>query len=232
MSAIIPSVIGPFSVVLCDLDGTLADSAPGIVRSMAHAFRHVGVAVPPAEVLLSFVGPPIMDSFRITMRMDHALAELTLAAYRTHYEQNGLTPSLYSGIDAVLRALDERGMPLAAATSKPESLATAILASNNLVGRFATIAGASEDEARSSKADVVAEALRRLELSGHDTSRPVLVGDRVHDIEGAAAHGVPAIFVAWGYGSEVEAEGAVAVASSPEDLLSLILPGWSEEIVG
>jgi phosphoglycolate phosphatase len=71
---------------------------------------------------------------------------------------------------------------------------------------------------RNTKADVVEEALRRLRERGADVSRPVLVGDRLHDVEGAAVHGVPTIFVEWGYGSPAEQAGAVAVVATPAEL--------------
>jgi phosphoglycolate phosphatase len=92
-----------------------------------------------------------------------------------------------------------------------------------LLDFFDIITGASDDEVRSSKEDVVAEALLRLEAFGADLSRPVLVGDREHDIEGAAANGVPTIFVDWGYGSAAEQAGSVALAHTPAELQQLLL---------
>ena len=87
---------------------------------------------------------------------------------------------------------------------------------------FDELTGASDDETRSRKADVVAEALRRLAADGADLSRPVMVGDRIHDIEGAAENRVPTIFVTWGYGSPAESAGAVAVVDHPAQLLPLL----------
>ncbi len=63
----------------------------------------------------------------------------------------------------------------------------------------------------------------RLEAFGADLSRPVLVGDREHDVEGAAANGVPTIFVGWGYGSAAEQAGSIATAHTPADLLAMLL---------
>lgn len=87
---------------------------------------------------------------------------------------------------------------------------------------FHELTGASDDEVRSAKADVVAEALRRLAADGVDLSAPVMIGDRHHDIEGAAVHGLPTIFAAWGYGSPDEAAVAVATAAHPDDLRPLL----------
>ncbi|MBT2502286.1 HAD hydrolase-like protein [Curtobacterium sp. ISL-83] len=215
----------PFSAILFDLDGTISDSAPGILESLTHTFRKVGVPVPDRATLMSFVGPPILDTFRIAMGMDEAQAEHTLAAYREHYFSHGaLDSAMFPGIDVVLHTLHAAGLPISTATSKPETPATYILEHYGLTDDIDIITGASDDEVRSSKADVVAEALRRLEAHGFDTSRPVLVGDRVHDVEGAAVHGVPVVFAEWGYGSPAEAEGTIARAATPLDLLPILLP--------
>jgi phosphoglycolate phosphatase len=87
---------------------------------------------------------------------------------------------------------------------------------------FDELTGASDDEVRSAKADVVAEALRRLAEDGADLSHPVMVGDRSHDIHGAAAHDVPTVFVTWGYGAPEEQAGAVAAARDADELLRVL----------
>jgi phosphoglycolate phosphatase len=92
----------------------------------------------------------------------------------------------------------------------------------SLTDAFDELTGASDDEVRSAKKDVVEEALRRLDEGGADLSRPVLIGDRSHDVEGAAHHGVPTIFVTWGYGAPAEGAGAVAIVDRPEELLPLL----------
>ncbi|ROP63582.1 phosphoglycolate phosphatase [Curtobacterium sp. PhB130] len=219
----------PFSAILFDLDGTISDSAPGILESLTYTFRKVGVPVPDRATLMSFVGPPILDTFRIAMGMDEALADRTLAVYREHYFSHGaLDSTMFAGIDVVLRTLHEAGLPISTATSKPETPATYILDHYGLTGDIDIITGASDDEVRSSKADVVEEALKRLDARGFDISRPVLVGDRLHDVEGAAVHGVPVVFAEWGYGSPAEAEGTIAQAATPLDLLPILLPGSSD----
>ncbi|HEY0259926.1 MAG TPA: HAD hydrolase-like protein, partial [Lacisediminihabitans sp.] len=117
----------------------------------------------------------------------------------------------------------ESPLPLALATSKPELAAITALEHYGLADYFDVITGASEDEVRSSKADVVGEALVRLAAIGADVSRPVLVGDRDYDVEGAGVHGVPTIFAEWGYGSPAEAAGAIAIARSTAELKTLLL---------
>ena len=214
----------PYTSILFDLDGTIADSAPGITATLAYTFETLGQPVPPPAELLAYVGPPILESFQERAGMSIGEAAEALAIYRPRYLEIGaLDSTVFPGVGDVLRAVHAAGIPLSLATSKPEAPATLMLSHFGLLDEFDIITGASVDEVRSSKADVVAEALDRLLAFGADLSRPVLVGDRKHDIEGAAANDVPTIFVGWGYGSAAEQAGAIAVARTPEHLQQLLL---------
>jgi phosphoglycolate phosphatase len=209
----------PYTAVLFDLDGTIVDSAPGITSSLAYTFEAMGLPVPSPARLLEWVGPPIMDSFRDLAGFDPLTSARALAIYREHYVLTGVFDAdLYPGVPDVLRAIHDAGLPLSLATSKPESTARLILEHYDLTKYFDELTGASEDEVRSAKADVVDEALRRLRVRGADLSRPVMVGDRSHDVHGAAAHEVPTIFVTWGYGSPEETAGTAAVVDTATEL--------------
>lgn len=212
-----------YSVVLFDLDGTIADSAPGIVASLTETIGELGLPIPTPGELLEWVGPPLPDSFTEKLGLTGPALERAMTAHRARYFTKGaLDSTVFPGMHDILRRVHEAGIPSSLATSKPEAPATLMLDHFGLSGYLDVITGASADEVRSAKADVVEEALRRLEARGIDLSRPVLVGDRHHDVEGAAVHGVPTIFVEWGYGSSAEQIGAVAVASDPDELALLL----------
>jgi phosphoglycolate phosphatase len=214
-----------WTCILFDLDGTITDSAPGIIASLTWMFERLELPVPTPGDLLQWVGPPILDSFRDLAGFDEAESQHALSLYREHYIATGVFDSrVYDGVPAVLAAVHASPLPMSLATSKPETPATLVLDHFALSQYFDVITGASDDEVRSAKADVVEEALRRLAASGADVSRPVLVGDRKHDVEGAAVHGVPTIFVRWGYGDRAEESGAVAAVDSPGELPVLLLP--------
>lgn len=214
----------PYSSILFDLDGTIVDSAPGITATLAWTFEQLGKPIPTPSELLVYVGPPILDSFRDLARFTPDESQRALELYRGRYLEGGVfNATLYPGVDRVIKAIHESGTPLSLATSKPEKPATLILEHFGLAQYFDVITGASEDEMRSAKADVVEEALLRLTGRGADISRPIMVGDREHDVHGAAAHGVPTILVEWGYGSVAEQAGTLAVASSSDELHSFLL---------
>lgn len=214
----------PWTCILFDLDGTIADSAPGITASLGYMFEKLGHPIPEQSELLEYVGPPILDSFRDRAGMDAVESAQALAIYRRHYLEHGAKGSpIFAGVPAVLRAIHGRGVPLSLATSKPEFPASVILDNANLTQYFRVLAGSSIDEIRSAKKDVIAEALTRFRMIGVDVGNPVMVGDRRHDVEGAAAHGIPTIFVDWGYGSRDEQVGALAVVEAPAELMPLLL---------
>ena len=121
------------------------------------------------------------------------------------------------------RALTSAGIPIAVATSKPKAQTDRILEHFGLTHYFASVAGASEDEQYSSKADIVGAALGELTAQGVDVGRAIMVGDRIYDVEGSAAHGVPSIIVEWGYGSPEEARGALATVYSADQLREFLI---------
>jgi phosphoglycolate phosphatase len=208
-----------YTAVLFDLDGTITDSAPGITATLAYTFERMGIPVPSPAGLLEYVGPPILDSFRDLAGLDEEQSARALEIYREKYLDDGAYDStVYPGMSALLRDLSGDSRKVSLATSKPELPATLMLEHFGLAPYFDVITGASADEVRSAKTDVVAEALVRLRGLGADLSRPVMIGDRHHDVEGAADHGVPTIFVEWGYGSPAEAAGAVKIVSSADEL--------------
>ena len=218
------TVTRTWTCVLFDLDGTLTDSAPGITSSLSRMFETLGQPVPSPAQLVEYVGPPLLESLQTIGGMTKAEARSALGVYRADYAAHGAFDSaVFPGIRGLLERLQAAGIPLAIATSKPESQATRILEHFDLARYFDVITGASEDEVRSRKADVVAEALLRLARLGADISNPVMVGDREHDVVGAAERGVPTIFVNWGYGGRAEAAGAIATVDSTDELHALLL---------
>lgn len=206
--------------VLFDLDGTLTDSGEGIINCAVFAMERLGIPVPPWEELGVFVGPPLWDTFRQfgvpSDRVDEAVE-----IFRSRYVPIGKfenTP--YPGIRETLEALRAQGRKLYVATSKPEVTAREILEHFDLSRYFAEICGATVDKTRTSKEDVIAYLLS-LDACRENS---VMVGDTAFDVIGAAAHGIPTIGAAWGYGKteDMVSAGAAAIARSPEDLLRII----------
>ncbi|MGN6743025.1 MAG: HAD hydrolase-like protein, partial [Amnibacterium sp.] len=218
-----PQTLEPYTVALVDLDGTIMDSAPGITATLTRTLERMGLPVPPPSRLVEFVGPPILDGLRDLAGLDPEQSQRALELYRDEYRRTGdFDARPYPGMREALEAVRDAGPTLAVATSKPESQAKRILAHFGFDDLFAVIAGASEDEVRSEKADVITWALQLLRGAGVDIDRPVMIGDRIHDVEGAARPAIPCVFVVGGYGDPAAAGGAIAVAETPVDLVRIV----------
>jgi phosphoglycolate phosphatase len=209
-------------LVIFDLDGTLTDSAQGIVSSFRHALGEIGAVVPGGDLASRVVGPPMHHTLCQMGLGDDA--DAAIAAYRADYSARGWAMnSLFAGIEPLLADLRAAGVRLAVATSKAEPTARRILAHFGLDGYFEVIAGASVDGSRATKADVLAHALAQLQPL---PDRVLMVGDRSHDVEGAAEHGIDTVVVGWGYGTEdfadPDAVRALAHVSSVEDLREVL----------
>jgi phosphoglycolate phosphatase len=216
----------PYSCVLWDVDGTIIDASVGILRRLNVALTHFGHPAPTREDLVHWIGPPMFESFQVQAGMTPEQSSEAVAFYRTLGKADGYTTAVntYPGVPEIIRELHAAGIPQATASSKPENQVDALVDHFGLRPYFLATVGATPDESTlASKADIVVEALKRLKERGADTSRPVLIGDRHHDVEGGNVNGVPVIFVEWGFSDAHEGDDAAFRAASADELSALLL---------
>lgn len=213
-----PLAGGNWHPVMFDMDGTLLDSAPAVMSRLRDTIIHFDVEPPGETELRHLIGPPTPDALSAYLPRDLIAEAVTF--YRSLVAREGLANmSLFSGIPEALRQLQAQGVPLAVATSKLQGEAERIVADFGIGQYFTAIVGASPE--RASKADVVAHALGQLETSSEHS--PLMVGDRLWDVEGAAVHGVPTLLVSWGYARAEEFDLAIGRVDSPDQLVSFVL---------
>ena len=215
-----------YQYVLFDLDGTLSDPGVGITNSVAYALSSFGIEVADRRTLYPFIGPPLLDSFAKYYGMNERDAQEALAQYRVYFRDRGMFENeLYPKTVWLLEELKRAGVNLVLATSKPEEFAEQILSHFNIRRYFDVVAGASMDERRSKKSDVIAYALQKAGIT--DKRAAIMVGDRLHDVQGARENALPSIGVLWGYGSESELleAGATHLAQDMQALLALLTGG-------
>ena len=214
------------TTALFDLDGTLSDSAPGILSSLRYAFDRNGVAPLDPESERALLGPPFYDSLPPIVGADRL--DAVIESYREAYEGGGMFDTVvYDGVLGVLDWLTAHDIRMAVATSKPEEFAAPIVEHLGLAGYFVTVCGDTLAGTRGSKALVVGEALTR--LGDPDPSTVLMIGDREHDVIGARAHGIACLGAGWGYGTvdELRDAGALAQFATGAELLDA-LPGLVE----
>ena len=215
---------GQKRTVLFDLDGTVVDSALGITNSVMFALKRYGFAIPPREELYFFVGPPLNESFERYCNFSREESFRAVEVYREYYRDRGVYEAmLYPGMRALFAALKAQGKQVWLATAKPEIFAEQIAVRFGFSQFLDGVVGSLLDGRRTKKSEVVAEVLARTGLT--DVSSAVMIGDREHDILGAAANGMDSIGVLYGYGSRTELTeaGAAAIADSVPALRSLLL---------
>lgn len=216
-----------WSCILWDVDGTIVDASDGILERLTLAMTDLGLRPPTRDELVHWIGPPMHVSFQRNSGLDPEQATAAVARYREIGRAHGHTTGAktYPGVAELIAEVAAAGIPQATASSKPENQVATLMAHFGIAPHLQATVGESDDgHSITSKSGVIAEALRRLRDAGYDTSRPVLIGDRHHDIEGAADHGVPVVFVTWGFSRPDEAEGALAVVDDVSQLRGLLLP--------
>ena len=208
-----------------DLDGTLIDSSSGILGTLRHTFAEMGFALLPEAQMQKFIGPPLESAFMELVGVDRETAVKAVQVYRAEYRVTGiLGVEVYDGVPEMLEVLVNAGHTLHIATSKPEAFALRIFENIGLAKYFTHICGAGLDGTRAKKAEVLEELFRRGGVDRPDAEKLAdwrMIGDRIYDVEGAAAFGMKSVGVAWGFGPREEFAGAEAVAETPAALADL-----------
>ncbi len=196
------------ATIIFDLDGTLTDSRPGILRTTRYALKQLNAAtgrqfpIPDEADLTHIIGPPLRETFKDLVGA--AYVEQMIGVYRGRYEKIGLLEnSVYDGVRQALAELQKLGHRLFVATSKNETHARRIIDHFGLKKYFAEVYGARDDGGNAIKSELLTFLLGRERIVAK-TSRVVMIGDRKYDALGARAVGISALGALWGYGEREE----------------------------
>jgi phosphoglycolate phosphatase len=214
--------------VVFDLDGTLADSQEGILRSFHLTLVDEGIAATDEE-LRHLIGPPLEESFARLGIAPSRLAPV-VERYRAYYDQVGVNAAVpYDGGVEVVRRLRDGDVRLAVATAKRVDFARRMLARFDIADCFDVIEGVSGDDRIRTKNDVVDAVRRALGESGVTW----MVGDRRQDVEAARHASWVPVGVLWGYGTrdELLEAGAALVIDAPSQLVDAVLGDVRRETV-
>jgi len=212
-----------FTYLFFDLDGTLTDSADGIINSVLYTLKKWGIDETDREKLRKFVGPPLKDSFAKYYGFKPEEMDRMLSVYREYFEERGMFEnSVYPGIPELLAKLKAQGKKIVLATSKPEKYSIIILKHFGLYEYFDYFSGATMDEKRVEKADIIEYGIETIGIA--DRSQVLMIGDREHDIIGAKKAGVKSCGVLYGFGDleELLAAGADFIVDTPEDIGKIV----------
>lgn len=209
--------------ILFDLDGTLTDSQDGILNSIEYMLDFYGIHVEDRESLRPWLGPPLKDSLMKYYGFSREKALEGVDKYREYFDRQGIFENqVYEGVEALLKRLKAKGCQLFVATSKPEPAARRVLEHFRLDSYFTYIGGATLNDSRVGKGDVIRYVLETNGIT--DLDQVLMVGDREHDMIGAKQNGLAAAGVLYGYGSREELLGAGAdyLAETPGEIAELV----------
>jgi len=221
-------VTAPPPTVIFDLDGTLTDSRPGILRTTRYALDKLNKATggqspaPDAVDMAHMIGPPLRETFKTFVGA--ARVEQLLGYYRERYQSIGLLEnSVYDGVPNALEALRREGCRLFVATSKNEKDARRILDHFGLKRFFSEIYGAQDDGGRSVKSDLLTFLMGRERIAARP-ARVQMIGDRKYDALGARGVGISALGALWGYGEreELVEAGADPLIETPHQIVAAV----------
>ena len=212
------------ALIIFDLDGTLTDSCPGILKSIEYAIEKLGRTVPSREVLMTFVGPPLLAQFKEVFGMEDEEAEKAVSYFRERYNSVGVFEnSVFDGIEYLLENLKNDGCSLSVATSKPVPMAKVVLEHFGIEKYFDYWQGSTGDKGRADKINIIEDVIQNCGFAGLKR-RVFLVGDRKYDAQGASGCGIGFYGAGWGYapGGELEGYPNDGIASSPENLYGML----------
>lgn len=210
-------------LVIFDMDGTLADTSPGILESYRYVADALGRPRPDDEEMYSRMGGSLHENIARIYDLEGEDVQRAVDAYREFYGREGFLMSvLYPGMPELLDSLRERGIMLSVATMKVQEYAELQVEHWGLQGMFQSVNG-SDALGTLSKTDMIDRALYSADVSPEEA---VMVGDTTNDLLGAKNSGVPFVGVTYGYGlTEGMCEGlGVPHADSPAGILRLFFP--------
>jgi phosphoglycolate phosphatase len=190
------------TTIVFDLDGTLVDTAPDLAAAANHALEQAGVEPISVPLLHPFIGHGSRAMIDAGLRMRNIVLSASEVdrlhdRFFAYYAENiAVLSRPFPGVVEVLDLLVQTGARLAVCTNKLENLSKSLLHRLGLDARFAAIAGRDTF-------DVFKPAPGHLTgtiaMAGGRADRAVMVGDSEVDFATAAAAGVPAVGVTFGY---------------------------------
>lgn len=186
-----------YEIAVFDVDGTLLDTTEGVIAAVEYTVDRMGLHPLDRKTLLTFIGPPIQDSFARVYGLTGDILQEMATIFRESYKNDHLYKALpYDGIYDVCNSLLERGVKIAIATYKRQDYAESILKYFHF-DRYSNIMYGADHENKLKKVDIIRKCMDDLGI--HDYSRALMIGDSSHDAMGAKQIGMDFLGVTYGF---------------------------------
>lgn len=209
--------------IIFDLDGTLANTFPGIFNSYKYACEKMDLTLPCETVVGEAIGAPLLEVFEKRFLLGHDKAVLAIDCYREYYAAKGIYEvKAYDNMHKTLKELKMSGYKLAVATLKKESFAVEILKILGLYEYFDVIVGMNDGDSLT-KSQMLEKVLHSLSCDKHAS---LLVGDSSYDATGAVEAEIDFVGVTYGFGftnkEDVQRYKNVAIIDNPIELIEFL----------
>ena len=193
-------------LIIIGFDGTIANTAPGILYCMNTTALSMGYTPVSHEELYGVIGVSLEQGFMKLYGMKEDEIEYAMNQYSKLYSIKGEEMILiYDGIDDSLKKLKESGFKLAIVTQKNEKFINNMLGVYNYIGDLFDTVCATNVERDMTKTDMLLKVCADLEVEPSDA---LFVGDSYVDAEAAQEAGVDfaAVLYGWGFRKKADAE--------------------------
>lgn len=212
-----------YKLIIFDLDGTIADTSPGILNSIRYTQKIMNLPQISEEKMYSHVGPPIAESYKRSFGLCGEALNKAVFYHVSYGQAKGYKElKIYDGIAKVLECLRQSKKKIAVATLKAQETANKIFENMGLKGEIDLLIGMRENE-KLTKAQMIELIIKGLKCT---KKQSVLVGDSIYDAIGAEQAGIDFIAVTYGFGFKTEKElckiNHIAVCKEPIELLKVL----------
>jgi 2-phosphoglycolate phosphatase len=184
--------------VLFDLDGTLLDTAPDLIRVLNQVRVEQGRSPLPFDLARTQVSHGSSGLIRLGFPdlSGEPLEALRLRLLELYSAQVSIDTALFGGCQAVLDELASRAMPWGIVTNKPGFLTTPLLASLGLDECAGCVVSGDTLPQRKPHPAPLLLAASQLSLA---PELCLYVGDAERDVQSARAAGMPVLVARYGY---------------------------------
>ncbi len=211
-----------YDLVIFDMDGTIADTSPGIFDTIKLVAKQMGYRVPTDEELRQKSSGRLNEDFEGLFDIDKDTANEALMLFGRLYEEHGqMNCAPYPGIKQLISDIRDAGMKLSVATMKLQDTSEIQLDSWRLLDFFDSVNG-SNMFVPATKTDLIQNAMNH---AGITKERTLMIGDTGNDLTGAMNCGTDFIAVTYGFGftREVCESKGLKFACDADGLRRLIL---------
>lgn len=208
-------------LVMFDLDGTLIDSRRGIEHSLRLTLKEFNVEMEEGHDFTWCIGSSLWTIFEHYLKTaDVHTIDSAVAKYRHIYRDGPMFEyKVYQGVPEALVDLSALGSKIVVATAKTHEFAREVVSTTPFASVVAHVYGSEFDGTNVAKRDLIHHILKEENV---EPDCVLMVGDRLHDVDGALANGVGTIGAAYGYGTRDELHRAVAIIDAAADLVECV----------